>query len=463
MPPSPTDNPPPLQIAGLGLITPLGRSAWETLAALLDGRTLADRIPQLPDHAADVDFARALGCVATAQQDPVDPAIALAEAAAREAATMAGVSLDHLPTWIASSKGCVAAATPNALRPLLVRPTDPPTDPATDQPVPPGDPRAWLHRPGLAEALALGPHATLTHHLAQRTGIAPVAHHVAACASSLVALHHAANHLRRLPEPAPGQSISALVVTAEASLLPAFIASYQRLGVLAPLTRDGYRQTPLAQKRQGFMLAETAAALILTRRSTTPQRPQAEAERSAAPGTSPTPSQPSNPKPQTSSPQLTLLDTAITTEAHDLIRPAPDMPALRRLAANLFAGRPIDCLHPHAPGTPDHDPAELQALADVLNAEREMTQAHDPVHVYACKGALGHALGASGLAALVLAALCLTAGKRPPMPWLANTPRMTPCPVPIPADTQPIPRTGTHAIFASGFAGHTAGALIQRT
>ncbi|MEO0587006.1 MAG: beta-ketoacyl synthase N-terminal-like domain-containing protein [Planctomycetota bacterium] len=238
---------------------------------------------------------------------------------------MAGVSLDHLPTWIASSKGCVAAATPNALRPLLVRPTAPPTDPATGQPIPAGDPRAWLHRPGLAEALALGPHATLTHHLAKRTGIAPVAHHVAACASSLVALHHAANHLRRLPEPATGQAVSALVVTAEASLLPAFIASYQRLGVLAPLTRDGYRQTPLAHQRQGFMLAETAAAVVLTRRSV------ADA--------------------QTPSTTLQLLDSVITTESHDLIRPAPDMPALRRLAANLFAGRTPSTPTPPAPPT----------------------------------------------------------------------------------------------------------------
>ncbi|MEM9295948.1 MAG: beta-ketoacyl synthase N-terminal-like domain-containing protein [Planctomycetota bacterium] len=436
--PSNPSPPPALEITGLGLVTPLGRNAWETFAALLDGRTLADRAANLPESVGPVDLVRALGCVANAQHDPVDPAVAIAEAAAREAATMADVPLDGLSAWIATSKGAVAAATPNAARPLLVQPKTPTHHPDTGQPLAPADPRAVLARPGLAEALALGPHATLTHHLARRTGIAPVSHQVAACASSLFALHHAAGHLRRLPEPQPGASISALVVTAEASLLPAFIASYQRLGVLAPLTRESYRQTPLAGDRHGFMLAETAAAVVLTRRH--PDDRTADA------------------------PTLTLVDTAVANETYDLIRPSHDMPALRHLAASLFAGRKIDGLHPHAPGTEIHDPAELQALADVLNAEREMTQAHDPVHVYASKGALGHALGASGLAALVIAALCLTAGKRPPMPWLAepDTRPMTPCPIPVAAQEQALPRTGAHAVFAAGFAGHTAGAVVKR-
>ncbi|MEM9296385.1 MAG: beta-ketoacyl synthase N-terminal-like domain-containing protein, partial [Planctomycetota bacterium] len=325
--------------------------------------------------------------------------------------------------------------------PRLVQPDHPAAHPATGEPLPPNDPRAWVARPHLAEAFALGPHATLTHHLARRTGLAPVTHQVAACASSLVALHHAAQHLRRLPEPQPGASVSALVLTADAALLPSVIASYHRLGALAPLTRDGYRQTPLAAERHGFMLAETAAAVVLTRRH---------------------PSDTSETKNQKSA--IELVDTATANETYDFIRPSPDMPALRHLAADLFAGRKIDCLHPHAPGTANHDPAELQALADVLNAEREMTQEQDPVHVYAAKGAIGHAMGASGLASLVLAALCLTTGKRPPMPWLAapNARPMTPCPIPLPAAEQPIPRTGTHAVFAAGFAGHTAGALIAR-
>jgi len=451
---SPPNPQPTLQLTGLGLVTPLGRSAWETFAALLDGRTLADRAPNLPDPIGHVDLVRALGCIANAQQDPVDPAIAIAEAAAREAATMAGVSLHNLPTWLATSKGCVAAATPNPARPLLVQPESPPHDPESGLPLPPTDPRIWAARPNLALAFALGPHAFLAHHLNRRTGLTVHAHHVAACASSLLALHHAARHLRDQPEPQPGESISALVLTAEASLLPAFIASYQRLGVLAPTASPlAYRQTPLAAQRPGFMLAETAAAVVLTR---------------THPDTSLT-------KPDS---RLTLTATAAATEAHDLIRPSPDMPALRRIAADLFAGRKIDCLHPHAPGTPDHDPAELQALADTLNAEREMTHAHDPVDVYACKGALGHALGASGLAALVVAALCLTTGKRPPMPWLQKRGQvpfsghavktvpdpflMTPCPIPINPDAHPLSRTGAHAVFAAGFAGHTAGAVITR-
>jgi len=106
-------------------------------------------------------------------------------------------------------------------------------------------------------------------------------------------------------------------------------------------------------------------------------------------------------------------------------------------------------IHPHAPGTPEHDAAELAAYTPHLSAK-------DGCGYYACKGALGHGLGAAGLTALVVACLCLQTGRRPPMPWLTR-------PLPgVKGPAQPCRRNGTQAVFAAGFGGHVAGAVIRR-
>ena len=291
----------------------------------------------------------------------------------------------------------------------------------------------------LIEAVTLGPHGYLEHHLRQRTGIDVRRHTVAACASSLTALHQARLALLH-PKPQADHANTALVLTSEAALLPAFVASYRRLGVLAPMTLDGYQAKPLAKDRGGFVLAEVGAAVLLKR---------------LAPGEAPRPG------------QIELVDTAIATEAGELIRPSTGMEALGHVAARIIAGRPIAALHPHATGTVDHDPRELAVLGDVLH------QRPDPLHeeasspaVYANKGALGHTLGSAGLVSLVLACLSARTGKLPPMPWL-NEPAQVMRPTPLPVSATPVIapayRHAGHAVFAAGFGGHVAAALVQRS
>ncbi len=411
-------------IAGFGLVTPLGGSAWETFSNLLAGKTLAGRTENLPEDIAPEDLVRAVGAVTRAQHTATDPAVELAERAAREAAMAAGVEPQGLPAFVGTSKGAVHALTA-AFRSKL---TNPPS-PALHAPPPPD---ADL-------AVALGPHGYLNHHLQQRLHLGPVHHHVAACASSLTALHHA--RLSLLHHPAPSTSSSqtldprpdtlcpahALVITAEASLLPLFIHSYRRLGVLAEQTLEGYRERPLDNTRQGFVLGEAGAAVLLRR---------VPIEDEPMPG------------------ETELLDTACASEAFDMVRPSPTMPALRHIADQLFADRLIDVIHPHAPGTTEHDPIELSVYADTLRHTGQTT----PPDLYACKGALGHSLGAAGLSALVLACLSAKTRQRPPMPWLTSP---IDSPLPITSDTSSLTPSTTHAIFAAGFAGHTAGAVIR--
>ncbi len=407
-------------IAGFGLVTPLGGSAWQTFTSLLKGRTLAERARKLPSDIAVTDLLRATGAVINAQHTATDPAIDLAERAAREALMMAGIESAGLDAYVGTSKGAVHAMSaayesqhPGARHPTLSPP--PPID-------------AHL-------AVALGPHGYLNHHLTKRLGLNRVHHHVAACASSLIALHYGFTELltrpysssdTRHPIPDTRSNDYIIVATSEASLLPLFIHSYRRLGVLAPQTPDGYGELPMDETRQGFVLSECGAAVVLKR---------VPIENEPMPG------------------ECELLDTATAAEAYDLIRPSSDMPALRWITGQLLNDREVDMIHPHAPGTLDHDPAELNVYAEAI----KQTGAPMP-DVYACKGAIGHGLGAAGLSALVLACLCAKTRQRPPMPWLENP---IDTPLPLKPQASSLKPTSTHAVFAAGFAGHTAGAVIR--
>jgi len=399
---------PRVVLAGLGLITPLGQGAWATFGALRAGRTLTDRAAHLPPDVETVELVRSLGLVTCAQHTATDPAVELAERAAREAATEAGVPLTGLPTFLGTSKGAV------------LRMIDAAAMWRGD-----GGRRRDADREDAPLALALGPHGYLTHHLAKRTGVAVRSHVVAACASSLVALDRARRCL--LHEAAAPKH--ALVVTAEAALHPLFIHSYRRLGVLASLTRDGYRARPLDARRRGFVLAEAGAAVLLRRIEPGDTPPRGAIE---------------------------LCATASANDPHDLIRPNPAMAAVQRVAQQLL---PQDTrgplvLHPHAPGTPDHDPHELAAMRRVIGAG-----AAPPL--YAAKGALGHTLGAAGLVALVIAALAARTGTLPGMPWLEQ---------PIDdgwarAGAGGVQKTdladASHVVLAAGFGGHAAGACLR--
>ncbi len=408
-------------ITGFGLITPLGTSAWQTFSNLCEGKTLAQRARALPSDINLVDLVRATGAVASCQHTATDPSIELAERAIREAAAMAGIETTGMDAFLGASKGAVHAlsAAAEARQPDL---------PASAlRPTPPAD--ADL-------AVALGPHGYQNYHLQKRLKLNRVRHHVAACASSLTALHHARQHLLDAPPsseprtPIPDPRDHVIVATSEASLLPLFIHSYKRLGVLAPSTPDAYDERPMDRSRQGFMLSECGAAVILKRVPID------------APDDEPLPG------------EVEMIDTALACEAHDLIRPSDTMPALRHITEQLFYGRTIDMLHPHAPGTPDHDPAELNVYAETLKRLGHTTLPD----VYACKGAIGHGLGAAGLSALVLACLCAKARKRPAMPWLTDPIDSA---LPLKPQASPLKPSTTHAIFAAGFAGHTAGAVVR--
>jgi len=389
-------------LVGWGLLTPLGLGVWETFTNLLKGRTLADRAAELPPDTEPVDLARALGSVVSVQHGHADPAVELAERAVREAAAMAGVGLNDLPLWLGTSKGAVA----NLSRTLgMGRPID-------DE---------------LAACVALGPHAYLAHELTRRLHTRAMTHHVAACSSGLVALDSAR---RALLHARPTDSPYAMVASADAAITPALVHSYRRLGVLGSMTRDHHLQRPLDERRMGFMLSEMGVAVLLKRVEPSEALPDKAIE---------------------------LVDTATACEPYDIVRSPETMTSLSKLWRQITSGQAIDVIHPHAPGTLEHDPAELGVLLQTPSP----AEAHPP-DVYAVKGAIGHGLGASGLASLVVAAMALRSRRRPPMPWLSEPMKLPDgSRLNVDSGARPCSGSGTHAVLAAGFGGHLAAAVLQ--
>ena len=387
-----------VEIAGVGLVTPLGVGAWPNFAALLKGRRITDVAAGFLDTIPAGDFVRGVGGVSAATHGARGPVVELAERAAREAIDESGLEAWGLPLALGCSKGAVGMAGPFAS--------------------------------AIPEAVAMGPHQFVASELQRRLSVEPRGCFVAACASGLVGLEAAWRWIRS------GRCRAAVVVSAEAALDDLHVASYRRLGVLAEPTPEGYRQRPLDRRRAGFVLGAMGAAVVL--RTVDPaDRTDPAGERSSRPR---------------------LEAVASASAAFDMVRTDPSMAATRAAVRRAVGGRAVDVVHPHAPGTRDHDGAELRAIADELTGVSDPLHAASPVSVYANKGAIGHGLGASGLASLVLAVLMRRTGKRPPMPWLTEPePGLG---LPIDAAAGDLSRDGRHLVLASGFGGVAAAAVV---
>lgn len=171
----------------------------------------------------------------------------------------------------------------------------------------------------------------------------------AACASGLHAL------IRGKALLDAGVCDRAIVVAAESSISPLFEAAFSRMGILA---RPAVGCRPFDVDREGFLLAEAAAAVCI--------------ERSGRGVTVEATSLRSDPT------HLTGLDPA-----------GEPMAAALRAVAGEHA---IDLVHAHGTGTPLNDPIELAAIARSCGGAVVVSHKH----------AIGHTQGAAGLISVVL-------------------------------------------------------------
>lgn len=230
-----------------------------------------------------------------------------------------------------------------------------------------GSVESWIE--GEVSPPALG---DIAEHIGDLTGTrGPRLTVSAACASGLHALIRGAMMIRH------GDARQVLVVAAEASVHPLFLASFQRLGVLAT---SGAGCRPFDRKRSGFLMSEAAAAVVL------------EAEQNG----------------HDSPDDGVYIDRfAIGGDATHLTGGDPGLRTLRHLLARVIDS-PVDLVHAHGTGTEANDEAELAAIESAIDE-----QATPPV-LYSHKGALGHSLGASGLLSVVINCQAHASGAIPP-------------------------------------------------
>ena len=367
-------------ITGVGLVTPLGRSAEATWQSLLAGRHVTDHTRVEPAGHAGLPSVTAL-------------AIEAAEQAVAEAG------------WDPGRPTAVVCCTSKGPVEQWMRPPHPRSDKVRSG----GGVAFDLDRFGFGMApVTAGVAATL------QLGDGPRLTISAACAGGLQALARAALLIHG------GEADRVLVVAAEASALPMFIASFDRLGVLPP---PGQLCRPYDIDRQGFLMSEAAAAVCLERvgRTIDTVRP------------------------------VGVDRFAIGADASHLTGVDRSGVHLRRLVAAVVDGNPPDLIHGHGTGTEMNDAAELAAFDAALPDGGAGTT------LYSHKGAIGHTLGASGLVSVAISALCHRYATVPPMPttrWPARTRLHTPTAVQS--------RVVRHSVVcAAGFGGGIAAISLR--
>lgn len=208
------------------------------------------------------------------------------------------------------------------------------------------------------------------------------------CASGAIALGEAARAVRR------GEADVMLAGGAEAPLAPLCFGAFAIIRAMSTRNDDpATASRPFDEGRDGFVMAEGAAVLVMEER-----------ERAVARG---------------ATIYAELLGYGMTNDAHHMTAPRPDgAQAIRamRLALTEAALEPgaIGYLNAHGSSTPLNDPTESQAIRQVFGAHA------DHLAVSGTKGYFGHALGASGAIEAATCALAMHRGWLPPTVNLAT-------------------------------------------
>ena len=205
------------------------------------------------------------------------------------------------------------------------------------------------------------------------------------CASGAVAIGEAFHAIRN------GIVDAAVAGGAEAPLAPLTFGAFAMIRVLSQRNDDpAAASRPFDANRDGFVMAEGAATLMLEERDA--------AERRGAPVLA------------------ELLGYATTNDAHHMTAPRPDgREAARAVTLALDdAGLPaaaVDYVNAHASSTELNDVTEASALRRALGGHA------DRVAVSGTKGLYGHPLGASGA---IEAAICALAIEHRALPGTCN-------------------------------------------
>ncbi|HEX6926558.1 MAG TPA: beta-ketoacyl-ACP synthase II [Longimicrobiaceae bacterium] len=202
------------------------------------------------------------------------------------------------------------------------------------------------------------------------------------CASGAIAIGEAWRYVR------DGSADLALAGGIEAPLAPLCYGAFAIIRAMSTRNDDPERASrPFDAERDGFVMGEGAAVLLLEERS----HALARGARIYA----------------------ELLGYGNTNDAHHMTAPRPDgREAARamRLALTAAGVQPhqIDYVNAHASSTPLNDPTESHVIREVLGEQT------DRAAVSGTKGYYGHALGASGAIEAAITALAIQRSWIPP-------------------------------------------------
>ncbi|MDY7527677.1 MULTISPECIES: beta-ketoacyl-[acyl-carrier-protein] synthase family protein [unclassified Cryobacterium] len=398
-------------ITGIGATSPLGGTAAETWAALLNGESGATTLEQewvartqLPITFAAQARVPASEVLARHEIKRLDPSSQFALIAGREAWADAGspeVEADRLAVDWATGIGGVWTLLDawDTLRERGPRRVLPMTVP-------------MLMPNGPAAAIGMDLHA--------RAGITTV---VSACASSTESLVNAYDRLQA------GRADVVIAGGSEAAIHPLPIASFAAMQALSKRNDDpAHASRPYDVSRDGFVLGEGAAALVV------------ETEEHA--------------KARGAHIYAELLGGAVTSDAYHITAPDPEGSAAARAMVTAIRNAGADLsdvahINAHATSTPVGDIAEYNALRRVFGDLLE------GIPVSATKASTGHLLGGAGAIEAFFTVMALSTRTAPPT---INLVEQDPA---IPLDVVTSPRTlpGGNLLAISnsfGFGGHNA-------
>jgi 3-oxoacyl-[acyl-carrier-protein] synthase II len=403
---------PDVVVTGIGAFSPLGVNARDTWSSLLAGTSGARPLDYpwveelgLSTHFAAQAFVEPTEVLDRIEAKRLDRGAQLALIAARDAWADAG-SPDVDPTrlgvdWATGIGGVWTLLTAwDILKEKGARRVPPMTVP--------------MLMPNAAAA-------AIEMEFKARAGARTV---VSACASSNESIGNALEHLRL------GHADVIIAGGTEACVHPLPLASFGQMQALSK-RNDAPEQAsrPYDAGRDGFVLGEGAAALVLEREDHAKARGAKIYAR--------------------------LLGGAVTSDAYHISAPDPDpsgsVPRTMRLALEDAGLTPEDIAHinAHATSTPVGDIAEYKSMRAVFGSHL------DEVVVSATKAATGHLLGAAGAIEAVFTVLALQERTAPPTINLTD-----PDPeIPLDVATSPraLPKGEVYALSNSfGFGGHNA-------
>ena len=357
-------------ITGIGAITPVGSGAdglWDGVLAGRSAVRLIDRFDATPfpsRMAAQIDDFDPADHLDARRARRLDRFSALSVAAARMAVAHAGLATDNgtapsTGVWIGSALGGVAFGEEQHA----------------------GYVARGVHgvSPTLALAVFGGAGASNVAIDLELTG--PAVGNANSCASGAMAIGQAFHAIR------DGVVEIALAGGAEAPLAPLTFGAFALIRVLSTRNDEpGTASRPFDRGRDGFVMGEAAAILVLEEREAALRRgARVIAE---------------------------VRGFGATNDAYHMTAPRPDgRDAARAITTALADGRlapeAIGYVNAHASSTPLNEVAEARAIALALGP------AARTIAVSGTKGLYGHALGASGAVEAAITAMAIDRGILP--------------------------------------------------